>query len=367
MRLNQPLVAFQSPAHAGELGRSFSLLTLNNSRVRVLALKKAEQGDEVIVRMVELDGRKQDDVRVTFGGPIVAAREVNGAEEPVGPAILSGGVLVTSFTPFQPRTFAVKLAAPPANVAAITSRPVALPYNQAVASPDRSVSAGNFDGNGHSLPAEMLPAEIAYGAVHFHIAPTSGVKPNAVIPRGQTVTLPPGRFTRLYVLAAATIEDDQKATFRIGDTPVDLTIESWSGYVGQWDNRVWRNHDEIVQPRAGQPAPPPGRAPRMRTVQEFTGIIAPGYVKRAPVAWFASHRHGTDGMAEPYAYSYLFAYAIDIPPGAKTLTLPVNDRIRVLAMTVSNEGSQVLPVQPLYDTLERSVPAPAVMPTTAKQ
>jgi alpha-mannosidase len=357
-RLNQPLLAFASPQHDGKLGKSFSLLTLNNSRIRVLALKKAEQTDEFIVRLVELDGTKQDNVRVTFGGPVLAAREVNGAEEPVGAARVSNGVLVTSFTPFQPRTFAVKLAAAPTRVAAPLSRPVALPYNQAVASPDRSVSAGNFD-NGRALAAEMLPSDVAYGAIHFQIAPTAGVKPNAVIPRGQTIALPAGRFTRLYLLAAAAGDTDQRATFKIDDAPVDLAIQAWGGYVGQWDNRVWITRDEPSPPRQGQPAPPPGAPPRMRTVQEFTGMITHGFVKRAPVAWFASHRHGPDGMAEPYAYSYLFAYVIDIPPGAKTITLPLNDRLRIMAITVSNEGAQVVPAQPLYDTLERSVQATA--------
>ena len=60
-RLNQPLIAFQSPSHAGELGKSLSLVKLNNDRVRVLALKKAELSDEVIVRMVEMDGRPADE------------------------------------------------------------------------------------------------------------------------------------------------------------------------------------------------------------------------------------------------------------------------------------------------------------------
>ena len=54
-----------------------------------LAVKKAEDGDEIIVRLVELDGKPQKDVRITFASPITAAREVNGQEEPVGPATVS--------------------------------------------------------------------------------------------------------------------------------------------------------------------------------------------------------------------------------------------------------------------------------------
>jgi len=82
--------------------------------------------------------------------------------------------------------------------------------------------------------------------------------------------------------------------------------------------------------------------------------IAPGFIKRTPVAWFASHRHSADGANEPYAYSYLFAYSLDVPAGAKTLVLPNNERIRILAITVANESGDVRPAQPLYDTLERN-------------
>ncbi len=44
---------------------------------------------------------------------------------------------------------------------------------------------------------------------------------------------------------------------------------------------------------------------------------------------------------------------MDIPAGARSLTLPENERIRVLAVTAANEGPLVRPAQPLYDTLER--------------
>ncbi len=233
-RLNQPLLAFEAPKHGGALGSEFSLLRLNNSRVRVLAVKRAEQSEEIIVRLVELDGRKADNVRIGFAAPILAAREVNGVESPVGPATVTGGELVTGFTPYQPRTFAVKLGPPPAKLAAPESRPVTLPYNQPVASADGSISGGRFDSAGRSLPSEMLPREITYGGVRFSLAPASAF--NAVIPRGQTISLPAGDSTRLYVLAAA--DGDQRAVVpdrRLADRIDDPGLGRVHRAVGQPD------------------------------------------------------------------------------------------------------------------------------------
>ena len=91
--------------------------------MRVLALKKAEDTDEVIVRIVELDGRSAPDVRITFAAPVIAAREVNGQELPVGKASIVQGQLVTSLGRFQPRTFAVKLAQPSVKLSLPQSTP----------------------------------------------------------------------------------------------------------------------------------------------------------------------------------------------------------------------------------------------------
>ena len=333
-RLNQPLIAFESPKHAGTLGKMLSMLNVSNSRVRVLALKKAEESEEFVVRLVEISGKPQAGVRVAFAGPPTAAREVNGQEQPLGEATMKGGSLVTDFTPYQVRTFAVKLSLPASR--GVASQPVALTYDRSVATPDGRPSGGSMDTQGRALPAEMLPREITYAGIKFQLASAGEGKPSAVTAHGQTINLPAGQ--RLYLLAAA--EGDQKATFRAGSQPVELTIQNWTGYVGQWDNRLWTTRQES----AGQ---------RTRTVMEFTGNITPGFVKQAPVAWFASHRHASDGSNEPYAFSYLFAYAIDLPTGARTLTLPDNERIRILAITVADEGLPVRPAHPLYDTLAR--------------
>ena len=54
-----------------------------------------------------------------------------------------------------------------------------------------------------------------------------------------------------------------------------------------------------------------------------------------------------------YQYSYVFEYPFEVPAGAKTMTMPDNDKIHIKSITASDEGPAVVPAQPLYDTLER--------------
>lgn len=362
LRLNDPLIVFETPKHAGPLGKSFSLLQVNNPDIRVMAVKRAEKSDAVVVRLVESGGTPQQDVRISFAGPIADAQEINGQEQQLGAATVSQGQVVANFTPYQIHSFAVKLAPAQMHVHAPESRPVTLTYDRAVASGDGTTSSPGFDAQGQSLPAEMLPQKLDYDGIVFHLAAADTGKADAVVAHGQKVALPPGRFNRVYILAAAD-DGDQEATFRVGDREFPLNIENWGGYVGQWDDREWNKKEVQFQrnrlPRGIRPGTPEAARflrPRTRTVLEFTGVIEPGFIKRAPIAWFASHRHTKDGANEPYSYSYLFAYTIDTPADTHTLTLPDNDKIRVLAITVAEGSPRLEPGAPLYDALERSEP-----------
>jgi alpha-mannosidase len=339
-RLNDPLIAFQASRHAGALGKEFSLLKVSNPRIRVLALKKAEQSDEIVVRLVELDGKSQRDVKISFNGAIICAREVNGQEQPVASTPVVEGALVTSFSAYQPRTFAVKLAAAPTKVASVRSSPVTLHYDLATASNDGMRSVGGFDGKGNALPAEMLPGQITFNDVQFRLAAAKTGTPNAVAAKGQTIDLPEGRYNRVYVLAAAA-DGDQRAVFEAGNKKVELNIQNWGGFIGQWDDRQWTSKD-TSQDDYG----------------EMTGI-KPGYIKRADLAWYCSHHHSAASENIPYAYSYLFAYSIELPAGAKTVKLPDNDKIRIMAISEAEENAEVKPVQPLYDVL------PSIAATTS--
>ena len=199
-RLNDPLIAFETSKHAGALGQEFSLLKVSNPRIRVLALKKAEQSDEIIVRLVELDGKPQPDVRVSFAAPITAAREVNGQEQPVGPANRRwrrAGDFVHRISAAHVRRAAGCTAGQGCGVRSApvrcttTSRPPAMTAQQ---------SEGGFDGKGNALPAEMLPAQITFNDVQFQLAPAKTGAPNAVVAKGQTIELPAGTTTAFTCL-----------------------------------------------------------------------------------------------------------------------------------------------------------------------
>jgi alpha-mannosidase len=365
-RLNSPLVAFQTVKHKGALGKSFSLVHLNNSRIRVLALKKAEASDEIILRMVELDGKNAPDVHVAFAGPIVAARELNAQEQPVGSADISNGELKTSFSPYQPKTFALRLNTAPAKLSAVTSHPVSLHYDLATASnDDTKTGSGGFDGSGKALPAEMLPASITYHDVVFDLAPAKTGNPNALVAKGQTLELPRGHYNRIYILAASA-GGDQKASFQLDDAKVDLNIQDWTGFIGQWDTRLWKDHPELdwaisanhaawppanLQQREQRPVSP-------KYPEDYIGL-QPGYIKSADPAWYASHQHTADGLNQPYRYSYLFAYPIEVSGSPKTLKLPNNDKIRILAISTVDGNPELNAAQPLFDTLNSTqIPNP---------
>ena len=331
-RLNAPLIAFETSKHRGSLGRSFSLMKISNPRIRVLALKKAEEGDETILRMVELDGKPERDVHISFAAPIIEAREVNGQEQPLGKADITDGILVTSFGAYEPRTFALRLASASTKTPAVNSVPVALHYDIATATNDGDRTPSGFDSKGNAFPAEMLPSEITFNGVHFQLATAKTKVPNAVIAKGQTINLPQGHYDRVYLLAASA-SGDQKITFDAGGRKVELTIQDWSGFIGQWDDREWSSqdtsHDDYGQ---------------------MIGLKR-GYIKRANLAWYCDHHHNASGANVPYAYSYLFAYEIEVPQNAHAIRLPNNPNVRIFAISAAEENPETKPVQPLYDVL----------------
>ncbi|MBS1724345.1 MAG: chitobiase/beta-hexosaminidase C-terminal domain-containing protein [Armatimonadetes bacterium] len=330
-RLNQPLKVFAVTSHAGKLGRSFSLLKTSTDQVEVSAMKKAEDSDEVVVRLRELTGKSASDVRLQVPVGIVSAREVDGQERTIGTAKVANGTLTTSVPAFSLRTFALKLKGAPAAGVKAKTQPVKLRYESDVASRDANRGDGDFDGMGRSIPAELLPGTLTVDGIDFKLGPTADGVMNAVPARGQKIELPAG-YNKAYVLAAA-YGKDVDATFRVGRASAPARIQNWNGYVGQWDNRSWKGD----------------LGPNYQFYGDWAGL-APGYVKKGEVAWFSSHCHNPKGN-EYYVYNYLQKFELDLPAGATTLELP-SAPVQILAVTVARDTHDgAVPAAPLSDDL----------------
>jgi alpha-mannosidase len=330
-RLNQPLRAFLPEAHSGP-SRTFSLLTLNSDQVAVEAVKKAEDNNAIIVRLQELAGQPAKGMALRFPVAITSAREVDGQERPIGKATIENGELAFDMKPFSLRSFAVKLAPPATAVKRVTSEVVSLSYDADVVSSRAKRTDGAMSSDGGTYPAELFPKKLTREGVDFQLGPTADGKMNALIAHGQSLKLPDGDFNRVHLLVAA--DGDATGQITIGAGTQAFNVPNWTGYIGQWDNRLWENP---AGKRDWEPSHPP------------IGLV-PGYIKRTPVAWFATHHNTPQGDAF-YDYSYLFQLSFDLPAGTKSLTLPDNSKIRVFAVSVAREPSSAPPAAPLYDTL----------------
>ncbi|MBQ7823293.1 MAG: discoidin domain-containing protein [Bacteroidaceae bacterium] len=306
--LNQPLVTFIAPSHKGENGKQLSFVKVNNSQVILKSLKKAEDGNSYVLRFYETAGKPTDKVEVEFPVAIESAVEVNGIEEPIKDAVVSGNKLQFTATAFQPKTFSVKLKAPQKQFVKAVSEPLELKYNDRAYTPDAFRREVNFDGRGSSYAAELLPEVITYDGVDFKLG---NVGKNHIIRcKGEKIELPQtGKYDKLYLLVASS-NSDRKATFKIDDKEYPINVPYYSGFYGQWGHK---DHTE-------------------------------GYVKDATVAYVGDHRHNGRLGNESYLFTYMFKIALPITPESKVLELPDNENIVVFAATLSdNSADDIVP------------------------
>ena len=333
-RQDQPLAAFAVPRHEGSLGRSFSLLRLSNPQVAVQALKRAEDHGGYVVRLQELQGRPVAAVNLELAGGLAAAQELDGLEHPLGRVAPSKSSLSLDFAPYQVRTLGLKPATPP-QVAAPAGIPLPLPFDADVFSTNSDPMDGSVDGTYRSLPAEMIGDLIETAGLTFHIGPRTPGAKNALACQGQTLALPEGTV-RVHLLVASS-SGDLKAEFRAGATPSTLGIPGWTGYLGSWDNRVFKGRVEELT----------------YSVKNPLERVTPAFLREGRPAWWASHHHAK-GQDAIYEYGYLFLAAVDIPTGARTLTLPRNPRVLVFAATAATrDNAGIRSLQPLLADFAR--------------
>lgn len=309
-QLNQPLVAVAAPKHEGALGKEVEFLSVSTDQVAVKAVKKAEESNKLIVRVYEWAGQQHDKVTLTFPTRVLSAREVNGLEEPVGSATTSNKTLTFSISKYQPKTFAVTLAAAKTPTDEQTDDAVSLPYNVDMMSYD-SKKNDALKSAPYAYPAELVPDVVTADGISFVMGNRSDGQNNAVRCSGQTIDLPAaGR--KLYLLAASTEPTGTVGEFVVGDQTYQFEVPYYGGTLGQLDS-------------------------------PYNGGT---HYRKQDVALTTTHSHHIKGNSdEQYRFLYIYRFAITLPEGASQLKLPSNSNLMVYAATVSD--TQADDIQPL--------------------
>jgi alpha-mannosidase len=303
-RLQQPPLARAVTRHGGPLGRSVSLLELD-AGVVARAVKRAEDGEGLIVRVQETDGVARE-TRVRAAATVRSASQLDGCEVARRRLEPAGDGLELDLGPFALRTVRLDLAPPPTAVEAPAWTHLEIPFDTRAAS--RQGEQGvRFGASGHSFPAELWPESLRVGAVPFRLGPAGGL--NALEAAGQVFewTVEAG----VLHLLAATV--DRPASFRlgVGERSISLAVDRWDGLLGCW--KGWRRG-----PRHLRWARPGG-----------------GFERRDRLGWVSGHRHDAAGADDPYAPGYLFRYRVDLPAGARRLVLPRSRRLALFAATLA--------------------------------
>ena len=306
-QLNQPLLAFTAPKHDGTLSTEASLISLNTDQVSVKAVKKAEESDELIVRVYEWSGQHHDRVSMTFPADILSAREVNGLEESLGEATYDGRTLVFNIEKYQPKTFAVKLQTTGVQPSSTdeTSTAITLPYNADVMSYDSKKNdvLGISD---LAYPAEQIPDVLTTGGVAFTMGSRASGDKNAVRCNQQTIDLTTAKGRKLYLLMASTNKNGTMAEIKIDDQTYHIEVPYYGGVTGQ-----------LASPYN-------------------TGT----HYRQQDVALCTTHSHNISSNSnEAYRFLYIYKYALALPEHAQTLQLPTNNTLYLLAATTSDNPS----------------------------
>ena len=311
-RFNQPLIGVQAGSQTGVLGRSFSFLALGAEHVAVQALKQAEDSDEIIVRLVERAGIHHEAVPLSFVAEVITAREVDGAEQPLGELTVEHGTLRVDMRPWQLRTLAVRLRPPVQAGPHLSATSLALPFTGSALGRRGQAGCGPLSSAGHRIPAEMFPASLVSAGVRFELGSADG---NVVVCAGQVIQLP-GNGTCLHLLLAAA-DADVPTELLVDAHAYQLTVQAAMGLIGQWDSRL---HGD--------------------TWVDDPARIIPAFAKPAPIAWIGSHTLLADGSDAVDEQVYLYRHVLAIPAMARHLTLPSDPRILLFAATrvLSSDG-----------------------------
>jgi hypothetical protein len=162
-----------------------------------------------------------------------------------------------------------------------------------IVSDGATFTGGGLDGHGYAYSANLLGTTVTAGGSTFILGPAGAN--DAVQASGQTIVLPQDRFGTLAFLGTGVNGNQPDHTFTV--TYVDGTVATFSQSLSDW----------------GHP-------------QSYAG---------ESTAVAMRYRNKSDGTRNTHPYNlYLYTLTLDPSKAVRSITLPVNGNVRVLAMNL---------------------------------
>ncbi len=223
----QPMSAIRLDKHSGKLGSEFSFIETNNQDVIVRAMKKAQNGDIIIVRLNEGTGQNVENYNLTLGSGIIQAVELYASEEFKGVATVKNGSLVTSFKPYEIKTFAIVLKDSRLyNVKKAKSYKAKIVFDKNIVSKKHYLN-NDFE---YLIPQSLVPDKIEACGTEFSIDTKSN---NALIPSGEVFELK-HRSNEVKILCTS-FDGDRDVEFLVDDRKVTKRINDAFQNYATWD------------------------------------------------------------------------------------------------------------------------------------
>ena len=306
----QPMHTFITDKHSGELGREFSVLDIDNDNVRVTAFKKAQDSDEIVLRVTETSGIDQNNVTISFFSDILSAREIRGDEVALSPVELTDGKLTFDIGHNSIKSFALTFRNTLANQD--KSQPVVINCNAVGITTDNNRQSSTLKG-GISIPREMLPDSFTFAGVEFGF--TNGEK-NCLVCDSSEISAPKG-YDTLHLLMAS-LDGDKYPVFNVDDNQVSAYVPDCFEEVGHWDLML---------------------------------LKSTGYIKNKPQAMTVSHTHNKTGNITA---KQLYLFDVAIPLGAEQkIKLPNDESLIIFAATATKSAYSFETADEHFDKLEK--------------
>lgn len=302
----QPMTAYVCEKHSGVLQTEYSFGAVSDHAVIVRAIKKAEDSDEIIIRLNEGSKRAVDRFTLILGEGIESAREIYASEEYKGEAVVENGYLVTSFKPYEIKTFALVLKSSSVTGKRSIYTDAGLDFDKNIIT--KQGAAGDFE---YTIPFEICPEKILSNGVEFSI---NKIGFNAVTMNKQEIQI---ADNDKLVLLCSSLNGDKKAEFLVDNRILTKDIPSAFERIAAWD------------------------------LYDF-GETA--YIKKCKLGYDATHCH-KDGKDQIAKNMFFFNVEIDAA-GAKTITLP-DDKDVVIIGAVLVKGDTSYLASPTYDEVEK--------------